>query len=153
MSHSNHSGRPDKAFVIAGLLVLATVIALGLGRLWHAPPPVAAGQPDVRQLQQLMQAQGATLPDLQQVQAMQRQMLQQMQQATAQAQAVETAPAAETPPRVQVVKDTPTSVQLAVTLPEGQVAGVTVNFQPGVPYTPTEAEHAAQGREVFGARL
>jgi len=52
-----------------------------------------------------------------------------------------------------VVKDTPTSVQLAVTLPEGQVAGVTVNFQPGVPYMPNAAEHAAQGREVFGVRL
>lgn len=152
MSQQNQDARRARVPVIAGVLLLAGLLALGLGRLRHAPAaaPLAGAQPDLRQLQQLMQAQGAALADPQQLQAMQRQMLQQMQQAVP-AQA--TPPAAEIPPRVQVVKDTPTSVQLAVTLPEGQVAGVTVNFQPGVPYMPNAAEHAAQGREVFGVRL
>jgi len=152
MSQQNQHARRAQALVMAGALLLGGLLALGFGRLRHAPAaaPPAGGQPDLRQLQQLMQAQGTTLPDPKQLQAMQQQMLQQMQQAL-QAQAA--APAPEAAPRVQVVKDTPTSVQLAVTLPEGQVAGVTVNFQPGVPYTPTAAERMTPGREVFGVRL
>lgn len=152
MSQHRRYARRTKALAIAAVLLLAGLMAFGLGWLRHAPAaaPLAGGGPALRQLQQLMQGQGAALPDPKQLQAMQQQMLQQMQQALPGVAA--TGPA-ESPPRVQVVKDTPTSVQLAVTLPEGQVAGVSVDFQPGVPYTPTAAEHGAPGREVFGVRL
>lgn len=123
MSQHRRYARRTKALAIAAVLLLAGLMAFGLGWLRHAPAaaPLAGGGPALRQLQQLMQGQGAALPDPKQLQAMQQQMQQALPGVAA------TGPA-ESPPRVQVVKDTPTSVQLAVTLPEGQVAGVSVDF-------------------------
>ena len=152
MANSNHPHRLDRALLGAGALIVVALVGLGLLRTRHPQP--LGGLPAARaDLQQMMQAQAGAVRDAQQRQSMQRQMLEQMQ--ALQGQAAGAAPAAEPQPRVPVVRDSATAVQLAVTLPEGQVAGVTMTFQPGVPYTPTEAERAgqSQGRQVFGVRL
>jgi len=52
MNQQNQRARRAPALVIAGALLLA----LGFGRLRHAVAPPAGGPPDLRQLQQLMQA-------------------------------------------------------------------------------------------------
>jgi len=56
MNQQNQRARRAPALVIAGALLLGALPALGFGRLRHAVAPPAGGPPDLRQLQQLMQA-------------------------------------------------------------------------------------------------
>ncbi len=58
------------------------------------------------------------------------------------------------PPQARVLSETPTSLRLEVTLPNGETAEETITFKPG--YNPTTAEIADQqlrGGEIFGAHL
>ncbi|HET9389072.1 MAG TPA: hypothetical protein VFO44_05455 [Steroidobacteraceae bacterium] len=119
------------------------------------PTPAAARaqipEPYRRQLEAMMgpQAQGL---DAAQLQAMQRA----MQQATQQVGGAPPLPAATTPPKVEMLKETATSVELDVTLPDGETARGGVSFEPNRTYTPTAAELEAQstlGRSVFGVHF
>jgi hypothetical protein len=143
--------------------VLVTVALIGawvFGRARHGGRPVAptpaATRAEIpeqyrRQLEAMMgpQAQG---PETAQLQSMQRAMQQAMQQMGS----AQPLPTATTAPKVELVRETATSVELDVTLPDGETARGGISFEPNRAYTPTPAELEAQsksGRSVFGVHL
>lgn len=59
-------------------------------------------------------------------------------------------------PPIRVIDDRPTSLKLAVTLPDGGIVTDTIDFLPNQTYQPTPAElqsESSGARQVFGARF
>ena len=163
MDNQHSPVRVRPAHLASILVVLTVVAAWGLGRTRHASPgeaptlaTVTAQTPEQyrRQLEAMMRSQTQG-PDAAQMQRMQR-MQQAMQQAMQQLGGAQPVPAAATPPKVEIVKETATSVELVVSLPDGETASGGIKFEPNRAYTPTPAELEARsrlGRSVFGAHV
>jgi len=158
MDDSQRRGSLRPAHLALALVGLVVVAAWVIGRTRHPPvaPTLAAAAAQTpeqyrQQLEAMMhaQGQGANAAPLQSMQ-------QAMQQAMQQMGSAQPIPAAATPPRVEVVKETATSLELAVTLPDGETANGGITFELNQAYTPTPAEREAQsklGRSVFGVHL
>ena len=139
-----------------GLVILVLLAVWGFSRTRHTgvpdKPPLAAVTAQTseqyrRQLAAMMQAQarGPTAAQLQSI-----------QQAMQQMGGTQAIPAAGRPAKVELVKESPTSLELVVSLPDGATASGGISFDPNRAYTPTPAELEAQsklGRSVFGAHL
>ena len=156
MDTSRVAPRLRPVHLALGLVILVLIAVWGFVRTRHAStaavPAVAALTAQTpeqyrRQLEAMMgtQAQGPTAAQLQS-----------LQRAMQQAVNASAVPDAGTPPRVELVKETATSVELVVSLPDGETASGGISFEPNRAYTPTPAELEAQaklGRSVFGAHL
>ena len=155
MDNQHSPVRVRPAHLASILVVLTVVAAWGLGRTRHASPgeaptlaTVTAQTPEQyrRQLEAMMRSQTQG-PDAAQMQRMQR-MQQAMQQAMQQLGGAQPVPAAATPPKVEIVKETATSVELVVSLPDGETASGGIKFEPNRAYTPTPAELEAHPGSV-----
>jgi len=155
-----HRRRRLKAGKLAILIVAAALLAVWIfARKRHTDAPAtaplaAAGLTEQYRWQ--LEAMGAQTrgPDVARLQAMQQAMqgaMQQMRGAQPPPPATPTAPA-----KVEVLRETATSVELNVTLPDGETASGGITFEPNRPYMPTAAEleaHSKSGRSVFGVHL
>lgn len=138
-----------RALVVVALLVATIATGKWTWDRFVRPSPDAslAGPTAAYSAQTMAQIQTALAEQA----ALARQSL--ARQSTAQTSA---ANATEAPPQVRVVTEQPASLDLAITLPSGEVVNETISLQPDQPYQPTPAERAAQSaqsRQVFGARF